>query len=379
MIKLKIEKTPQENPAEEIPSWDIERVARKQKDPRINTPRFSWVEFLGMWFFFMVIGTGALLIMSEYIPGMEFSVAATFSTLGYFALMAVLFVVMTILWRRLVYERPIRLLGAAAQRVAQGDFSVHLPKKRKNEKKKDYIDVMFEDFNTMVDELSSIETLKDDFVGNVSHEIKTPLATIENYASALQKSNLSDGEREEYTKAISEASQRLSLLVSNILRLNKLDNQTILAKPAPYDLSEQLRGCVLGFEDAWEKKNLDIQIDLDDECIINKEEALLEPVWNNLISNAIKFTEPGGTVKISQRADAAHVRVDIIDTGIGMDEAAQRRIFDKFYQGDTSHAGEGNGLGLALAARALNLAGGEMIVSSTPGEGATFTVWLANS
>ena len=363
---------------EDVPSWDIEKIARKQKDPRINTSRFSWFEFFTLWLFFMVIGTGALLIMSKYVPGMEFSVLATFSTLGYFAFMAIFFIGLTIIWRRIAYERPIRLMGAAARRVAQGDFSVYLPRKRKDKNKKDYVDVMFEDFNTMTKELASIETLKDDFVGNVSHEIKTPLATIENYASALKKHNLDDKECEEYTEAISEAAQHLSQLVSNILRLNKLENQGIVPEPMPYDLTEQLRNCILGFESAWEEKSITIEMDVDDVCIINKDETLLEPVWNNLISNAIKFTEPEGYIRIFQRTDSANVRVDITDTGIGMSEATQRRIFDKFFQGDTSHAQEGNGLGLALAARALKLAGGELTVSSKPDEGTTFTIWLKN-
>ena len=379
MIRLKIERTPKKDSAADIPSWDLEKIARKQKDPRITTSRFSWKEFLVMWFSIMVIATGAILILSEFLPGMELDPMAILSTLSYCGLMALIFVALTALWRSFVYERPIRLLGAAARRVAQGDFNVHLPKRHDDKKKNDYIDVMFEDFNTMVEELNSIETLKDDFVGNVSHEIKTPLATIENYASALQKMNLTDDERVEYTAAIANAAQRLSTLVSNILRLNKLENQGIVPQSEPYDLAEQLRACVLGYEAAWEEKDIEIEVDVDETCMLDKDQTLLEPIWNNLISNAIKFTDPGGTVKISQRADAANIRVEVSDSGIGMDEATQRRIFDKFYQGDTSHAQEGNGLGLALAARALRLVDGEMTVQSTPDEGTTFTVWLNKS
>ena len=379
MIRLRIERTPKKDSAADIPSWNIEKIAKKQKDPRITTSRFSWKEFLVMWFAIMVIETGAILILSEFLPGMQFDPMATIATLSYCALMALIFVSFTILWRRLIYERPIRVLGAATRRVAQGDFSVHLPKRHKKRKKKDYIDVMFEDFNTMVEELNSIETLKDDFVGNVSHEIKTPLATIENYASALQKMNLTDNERVEYTEVICDAAERLSVLVSNILRLNKLENQGIVPQAEPYDLAEQLRACVLGYEAAWDEKKIEIEVDVDETCMISKDQALLELAWNNLISNSIKFTNSGGTVKIYQRADAANIRVEVSDSGIGMDEATQRRIFDKFYQGDTSHAQEGNGLGLALAARALRLAGGEMTVLSAPGEGTTFTVWLNKS
>lgn len=378
MMRLRIERTTKEGCDAKRSFRKVEKSSRKKKDPRITRSRFSWKEFLVMWFAIMVIGTGAVLILLEFQPDIHFELTATLSTLSYLAFMAFLLVFASILWRQLVYERPIRLLGEAAREVAQGNFGVRLSRLHKSEKK-DYIDVMFEDFNAMVEELNSIETLKDDFVGNVSHEIKTPLATIENYASVLSKKNLDAEERLEYSEAISDAAKRLSILVSNILRLNKLENQEIVPESEPYDLTEQLRDCVLAFEAAWEEKDIAIEVNIDDECIINKDRTLLEPVWSNLLSNAIKFTDAGGTIKVSQRADAANIRVDIIDTGIGMDEATQHRIFDKFYQGDTSHAQEGNGLGLALAARALKLVDGEMDLSSTPGEGSTFTVWLRNS
>lgn len=374
MIRIKIEKVPKEKPKTAAGSW--EQRARQQKDPRITAARFSWKEFLVLWFSIMVITTGSMLILSQYTPEIKLSMLGTMATLGYGALMALIFVLLTILWRRFVYERPLKLLGAAAREVAQGDFSVRLPDLHKRNKKHDYLDVMYEDFNTMVHELNSIETLKDDFIGNVSHEIKTPLATIENYASALKRQKLDDTERAEYTEAIMGATKRLSALVSNILWLNKLENQGITPDSRPYDMAEQLRNCVLGFETLWESKNIEMEVDVDDTCFIEKDETLLELVWNNLISNAIKFTEPGGMIKVSQRADLAHIRIDIADTGLGMDEGTQQRVFDKFYQGDTSHSQEGNGLGLALAARALKLAGGDISLSSKPGEGSTFTVWF---
>lgn len=371
MIRVQKKSTPKE---EEL-NKPKRRKKKEKRDPRITVSRFSWREFFTLMLVILVLSTGEILILSEYMPGLQLDLNATLSTIGYTALMTVVVLMLMNLFRRYVYERPIRALGTAARQVAQGDFDVRLPRLRKDDKK-DYMDVMYDDFNTMVEELNSIETLKDDFVGNVSHEIKTPLATIENYASVLNKGKLNEEERIEYTDAIVEASKRLSLLVSNILRLNKLENQGIVPDSEPYDLSEQLRNCVLGYEASWDEKDLSIEVDVDDQCIIDQDETLLEPVWNNLISNAIKFTPRGGEIKIVERADEASVRVDVIDSGCGMEEASQKRIFDKFYQGDTSHAQEGNGLGLALAARALRLAGGEMTVSSTPGKGSTFTVWL---
>ena len=348
---------------------------RKKRDPRITVSGFSWKEFLGMWGAVMILGSGMVLVMSEFMPGFKFSWEGTFAGIGYCALMAFLVSIFTMIGRKYVYERPIRRLGDAARQVAEGDFSLRLPALRKDGKK-DQMEVMYEDFNTMVSELGSIETLKDDFVGTVSHEIKTPLATIENYAQALQKMSLTEDERTEYTEAIVEASKRLSLLVSNILRLSKLENQGIVPETEPYDSSEQLRGCVLEFEKAWEEKGLLVEVNVDEQCLISQDASLLELVWNNLLSNAIKFSEPGGTIAITQHANASSVYVEIADSGCGIDEASKRRIFDKFYQGDTSHAQEGNGLGLALAARALKLCGGEITVSSTPGEGSVFTVWI---
>lgn len=346
-----------------------------KRDPRITVSRFSWREFLVLWFMIMAIGTGEILILSEYMPGLTFDPVASLATLGYCALMAFVATLLMMMFRRTSFEKPIRNLGDAVRKVAGGDFDVRLDPLRTDDKK-DYIDVMYDDFNTMVEELNSIETLKDDFVGNVSHEIKTPLATIENYSSALNNPRLSSVERAEYTEAIVEATKRLSSLVSNILRLNKLESQGIVPESEPYDLAEQLRSCVLTFEDAWDQKDLIVEVDVDDECIISQDKTLLEFVWNNLISNAIKFTPEGGEIRIVQRADHASVTVEIRDTGCGMDEQTQRRIFDKFYQGDSSHSSEGNGLGLALASRALEITESEITVASTPGEGSVFTVWL---
>jgi signal transduction histidine kinase len=349
-----------------------------KKDPRITKPSFSWREFLLMWFAIMVVGSGEDLILNRFAPIADYLFIASAAAVAYRALMAFLIVLVITLLRRFTYERPIRLLGAALRHVAEGDFSVRLPVSPKI-KKKTYMNVIFEDFNTMAEELASIETLKDDFVGNVSHEIKTPLAVIENYATYLQKQKLTKDERSEYTKTIAEATKRLSLLVSNILRLSKLENQEIVPMIKPYDLSEQLRHCLLGFEPAWEEKNLTLEVDIEDECIINYDETLLELVWNNLLSNAIKFSEQSGTVKVSQRSLSGETIVCVSDSGLGMDGATMHRVFDKFYQGDTSHAHEGNGLGLALAARALKLSAGEISLISAPFEGTTFTVRLGHA
>jgi signal transduction histidine kinase len=265
-------------------------------------------------------------------------------------------------------------IGAAAKKIAKGDVSVRIAPLRKDGKK-DFVEVMFDDFNTMVQELESIETLKSDFIANVSHEIKTPLSVIQGYASALQDDTLSTDERKEYAKTIVQASQKLSTLISNILKLNKLENQEIVPESSPYDLSEQLRRCAVAFEELWERKNIIFTAELD-EINVPYDEDMLELVWNNLLVNAIKFTGNGGRISLTLTTHNDAAVVTVQDTGCGMDEETTKRIFDKFYQGDTSHSQEGNGLGLALVKKVIETLGGSITVESAIGQGSTFTVCL---
>ena len=273
------------------------------------------------------------------------------------------------------YEEPMHRLAKATAKVAQGDFSVYVPPLHTADKL-DYLDVMILDFNTMVEELGSIETLKTDFFSNVSHEMKTPLAVIQNYAQLLQKENLTEEERREYADSILQSTRKLSSLITNILKLNKLEKQTIRPVPEQYDLCQQLCGCALQFEDAWEKKEIEFIAELEDRVIIEADLGLLELVWTNLLSNAVKFTPSGGTVTLTQTSDEKEVTVSVSDTGCGMDEKTLRHIYDKFYQGDTSHSTEGNGLGLALVQRILQLSNGTIAVKSRVGQGSAFTVRL---
>ncbi|MGN1008387.1 MAG: ATP-binding protein [Butyricicoccus sp.] len=270
------------------------------------------------------------------------------------------------------YERPMKQIAEAARRVASGDFSVYVPPIH-TANKLDYLDVMILDFNKMVEELGSIETLKNDFAANVSHELKTPLAAIQNDTQLLQMTGLTPAQQE-HISAILSSTGRLAALITNILKLNKLESQKIQPKPKPYDLCRQLSDCVIGFETIWETKQIEIEVDMEDRAVITADESLMEIVWNNLLSNAFKFTESGGTVSLVQTSDPEQITVTVSDTGCGMSPTTKKHIFDKFYQGDTSHATEGNGLGLALVRRILQISGGTIAVESEEGRGTTFTV-----
>lgn len=273
------------------------------------------------------------------------------------------------------YEEPLHRLADATQQVAGGDFSVYVPAIHTADRL-DYLDVMILDFNKMVEELGSVETLKTDFVSNVSHEMKTPIAVIKNYAELLQMKNASDGEKAEYARNIEEAAGLLSALISNILKLNKLENQRIDPEIESYDLCGQLEECILQYEELWDEKELELEVDMEEKAVIQADPSLMELVWNNLLSNAIKFTEQGGKVTVRQATEAEYVEVSVSDTGCGMSKESIRHIFDKFYQGDTSHSKEGNGLGLALVKRILVLMNGDIQVVSQEGKGSTFTVKL---
>lgn len=273
------------------------------------------------------------------------------------------------------YEEPLHRMADATGKVAKGDFSVYVPTIHTADKL-DYLDVMIMDFNKMVEELGSIETLKTDFVSNVSHEMKTPIAIIKNYAQLLQTGKATEEQREEYAKGIEDAASRLSSLISNILKLNKLEHQRMTPEVEVYDVCRQLCESVFLFEEAMEEKEIELEADIEDAAMIKADASLMELVWNNLLSNAVKFTERGGSITIRQTSDENRVRVSVSDTGCGIAKENINHIFDQFYQGDTSHSTEGNGLGLALVKRVLELIDGEIQITSEKGKGSTFLVTL---
>lgn len=227
----------------------------------------------------------------------------------------------------------------------------------------------------MVDELGSVETLRTDFISNVSHELKTPLAAIQNYATLIQGSNLSDEEKSDYSKQIVQNVTNLSSLITNILKLNKLENQKIFPTVNEINISELVCECVIGFEQIWEEKNIQIKADIEEEVLIFTDSELLKVVVNNLISNALKYTEKGGTVGIKvEDFNKNEAVISVSDTGCGIDSKTGNHIFEKFYQGDTSHNRQGNGLGLALVKQIVDILGYEINVESEVGVGSIFTL-----
>ena len=287
-------------------------------------------------------------------------------------LLTLLFGTIDYVRRKLMVERPVKLITEATERIMQGDFSVRVaPMHGAGMEGFNQIGMAI---NAMAAELAGTETLRTDFIANVSHELKTPLAVMGNYATMLQRPGITEEERCEYAKAISEAARKLAQLITNILKLNKLENQQIFPQPKEFDLGEQLCECLLVFEDAWEAKNLEIETDIEDDVRIKSDPELLSLVWNNLISNAVKFTPDGGTIGLSLKTEDGSVVVQVHDTGCGMKPEVGQHIFEKFYQGDTSHATQGNGLGLALVKRVVDILSGEIGVQSVYGTGSTFTV-----
>ena len=343
--------------------------------PQVKKKAITWKQYLATYLVMMLLVGGQMTFLVGNLQESEESLIQLLIILLYWAVMSLLFCFITS--RQLVkrFDEPMRKLSDAANKVASGDFSVYLETIHTPEKY-DYIDVTFLDFNKMVQELGSIETLKNDFVANVSHEIKTPVAVIQNYASAIKDKNLTDEQREEYSDTIIDASKRLTALITNILKLNKLENQEIAPISEPFNLGAQISECAVQFLDMFEKKDIQFEADLDDGVLVQADESMMEIVWNNLFSNALKFTEAGGSISVQLVTQDRNAKVTVTDTGCGMSQDVMARVFDKFYQGDTSHASQGNGLGMALAQRVVERAGGTISVDSEIGKGTSFTVTL---
>ena len=266
---------------------------------------------------------------------------------------------------------PITQLGDAMKKVADGDFSVRLTADKGIRE----IEDIYANFNLMAKDLGATEILQTDFVSNVSHEFKTPINAIEGYATLLQGDENLSPEMEQYVEKILFNTKRLSGLVGNILLLSKVDNQVIQSRVSTFRLDEQIRQSVVLLEPKWEEKDLEFDVDLE-RVEYTGDESMLMHVWNNIIGNAIKFDPPGGYIGIKMKQRDGEITVTVEDSGPGVDEEAKKHIFDRFYQADSSHKEEGNGLGLALVKRIVDANKGRVSVENRISGGCRFTVVL---
>lgn len=264
--------------------------------------------------------------------------------------------------------KPINKLIDATEELSNGNFDVRInfdyPKVLNN---------LSISFNNMASELGSAKILRNDFVNNFSHEFKTPIVSLRGFAKLLKNDNLPKEVRDEYLDIIISESDRLATLATNILNLSNIENTNIISDQHEFDLAEQIRHSILMLESKWSDKNINMNIDLDETSYYGNEE-LLKQVWVNLIDNAIKFTPNNGDVKIELMSFEDSVIFKVKDTGIGMTQDVKAHIFDKFYQGDTSHTTEGNGLGLTMVKKIVELHNGNIDVKSHPNKGTIIKV-----
>lgn len=267
--------------------------------------------------------------------------------------------------------RPLEDMSHASRRVAKGDYNVQVQYDGSVEE----MEHMVQNFNAMVQELGSVEMMRNDFIANVSHEFKTPLSSVTGYVTLLQDPDLSEEERSEYIRKIFFNIEKLNDLTENILRLSKLEHRAYLEADTTYRLDEQIREVIVLMEPKWNPKQIDFDLDLC-EYLYTGQQSLLFQVWINLLSNAIKFSDHGGRITIRMKVRDDNVQVLFSDDGIGMNTETMAHIFDKFYQGDTSRQAQGNGLGLALCKEIVTRCHGRIYVTSKPGQGSVFMVRL---
>lgn len=262
--------------------------------------------------------------------------------------------------------KPIRNLIESMDQLASGNFHTRINVGSIMRRYPAFVGVA-DSFNKMAGELENTELLRSDFVNNFSHEFKTPIVSIAGFAKLLRRGNLTEQQRQEYLSIIEEESMRLSYMATNVLNMTKVENQTILADVREYNLSEQIRSCMLILESKWVKKDLDLQLEFD-EHMIRADEELMKQVWINLLDNAIKFAPNGNTVQILIEEKQSKLTVSVRNTGSQIKAEHQVKIFHKFYQADESHSTQGNGVGLAIVKRITQLHGGDVRVRSKDNE-----------
>lgn len=278
----------------------------------------------------------------------------------------VLTIAFAVVFRR--RKRELVTLTEHIQRVAQGDFTTRIPYAPKES-----LATVYSDFNKMIAELESVQILRNDFINNFSHEFKTPIASIQGFASLLLEKELSPEEERKYLEIIREESERLSRLTSNTILLSKLSSQEIIAKRETYDLGEQLRQCSIILSPQWLEKDLEFTGDFPEVSFCGNKE-LMQHMWLNVIGNAVKYTPPGGEVSVSLKQNEDSVEVRVIDSGKGMDEETLKHLFEPYFQGERSHSNQGLGLGLAIVKQILEHCNGQIQVKSKLNEGSEFVI-----
>lgn len=267
-------------------------------------------------------------------------------------------------------SKPIKYVSNSTKEVSKGNFNGFIDYDSDDE-----IGVLAKNFNLMTSELKNMEYLRKDFISNVSHEFKTPIASIHGFVEMIKDKNLPEGKRDEYIDIIIEETERLSHLSSNMLKISRLDNQSIPNKIVTFSLDEQIRKIILLLENKWSEKNLELDINLE-KIIFKGDEELIQQIWINLIENSIKFSEQRGVLSVGLKNFEDNIVVKLSDTGIGISEENKKRVFERFYQGDASHSKEGNGLGLTIVKRIVEICNGRIEIESTLGKGATFIIVL---
>ncbi|MDT3424865.1 signal transduction histidine kinase [Paenibacillus forsythiae] len=298
----------------------------------------------------------------------EFKRVRTITGLVFLVSAAVGTIIILIAVRGIV--KPIKRLSKASKEVAKGNFDIEVKVTSADE-----MGQLTSDFNLMTRELRNIDVLRKDFVSSVSHEFKTPITSIRGFAKLIRDNRLTEEQFSEYTEIIVNESERLSLLSTNLLKLSELDSKVIREQATVFSLDEQIRKAVLILEAAWSRKEIEFDIDLE-EITITGDEHLLQEVWLNLIQNAIKFSHPKGTIRIGLHQSEGLVRVKITDYGIGIREEDRERIFERFFKADKSRSLEGNGLGLVIVKKIVELSNGQVYFESESGKGTTFIVEL---
>lgn len=320
-----------------------------------------------------VLGYFVLLVIFNRMGLQELLTVSTFFVAVILLATCGLIATLLFAWLSRVYLRPMQQLIDATKEVKRGNFEVRVYHKDKRPVTE--MEDLVDNFNAMVEELGGIEMFRNDFINNFSHEFKTPIVSIRGFAREMQIEGISDEQKLEYARIIELESDRLAKLSSSVLELSRLENQRIVTNRTEFYLDEQIRQTILLFEKEWSERGIEILPELE-ECVVCFDEEMLALVWNNLISNAIKFTPDGGTVSVRMFQSEKTVTVEVEDNGVGMTEEVRRHVFEKFFQGDTSHGRKGYGVGLAIVRRAVALCQGRVEVESEENKGSVFRVTL---